>query len=57
MPHSEPKRAARLLEAERLIGLARAMLSREREEMAIHYLDHAVAALHEAAPAGTTVSP
>jgi hypothetical protein len=35
------------LEAERLIGLARAMLSTPGEQMAVHYLDHAIAALHD----------
>jgi hypothetical protein len=37
--------AARRAEAERLIDLARTMLSRPDEEMVVNYLDHAIEAL------------
>lgn len=39
----------RRIEAQRLIGLARALLTDRSEQMAVHYLDHAVAALNDLA--------
>lgn len=49
MPVSDQK-FARRIEAERLIGLAKAMLSEPEEEIASIYLDHAMDAL-QAIPA------
>lgn len=49
----------RRIEAQRLIGLARAMLTDRSEQMAVHYLDHAVAALDDVAdgePADTSLT-
>ncbi len=45
---SEPPQssAPRHNEAERLIELARELLSRPDEEMVVNYLDHAIEALH-----------
>ena len=45
MPHSEIAGAERRSEAERLIGLARAMLVDEAEQIAATYLEHAAIAL------------
>jgi hypothetical protein len=59
LPRSKPPLtpAERRDEAERLIELARGLLSRPEEEMVVNYLDHAIETLHivaEQARAGLT---
>lgn len=46
MSESSPVAAEHRVEAERLIELARGLLSRPEEEIVVNYLDHAVEALH-----------
>jgi len=57
MPHPQLTGAVRRTEAERLIALARSLLTEEAEQIAANYLDHAALALGALPPpaSGTVI--